>query len=136
MATATLAPKQGNAAVNTFVLRSTSANGAQWAVGSRSLSKPYTIDIARKIGNSSALGNDHVLVTINRTEGPTAPETKFATAKVTLDISIPRGVLSVTADMVNGMLAEMSSLLNDCAAVEEGLANHGNIIALIGGSDL
>jgi len=135
MASSTIAPKYGTSASNTFALRNTSAAGCEYAVAGRSLAKPYTVSILRKVGNSSATGNDHVIVSIRRTEA-NATTFKLSTGAVTLDISIPRDSATITADHMNEMLASLSSLLNDFAAVEDTLASHGNIITLLGGSDL
>jgi len=135
MASSTIAPKYGTSASNTFALRNTNSSGCEYAVSGRSLSKPYAITISRKVGNGSALGNDHVIVSIRRTEA-NATTFKLSTGNVTLDISIPRDSATLTTDMMNEMLASLSSLLNDYAAVEDTLASHGNIITLLGGADL
>jgi len=132
MATASFNAYKDNSTYDTFQLVSTTADGCQWKVASRDIALPYSVTLKRKIGSSGKLSNDHVLVTISRTERNSTTG-MLVTGSATLDISIPRDSATVSATTMRYLVGELASILNDDAALA---ASNTNRFALVGGNDL
>jgi len=98
------------------------------------LANPESIELVRKVGQPGAAGNDHVILRLVKAE-TNATSLKIATGVVTLDISIPRDTVAVTATMINDMLGALISLLDECSDTTA-TASRAKIIALISGASL
>jgi hypothetical protein len=134
LSSASISPKYGDTETVTYGLVSDNAAGAKWQVSGRSLGLPKTLELNRKVGAPGAMGNDHVILRFSQTEANTETG-KIATGSVTLDVSIPRDVATITQAMMNDLLGMLSSLLNDLGAVED-TASRANCIALLEGVNL
>lgn len=134
MSSTSLVPHYTGSTVKTFVLASENASGAKWLVSGRPLANPESIELVRKVGQPGAAGNDHVILRLVKAE-TNATSLKIATGVVTLDISIPRDTVAVTATMINDMLGALISLLDECSDTTA-TASRAKIIALISGASL
>jgi len=131
MATTTLTPYIDQTTQATFNLVSSGSTGARWLAAGRSIAEPYSVELIRKIGPSSASANDHVLVRVQRTDRNTTTG-KFATMSVTMDVSIPKDVSIITPTIQKNILGVMTSLLNEAVA---NAATTVNRTAVIEGRD-
>jgi len=134
MATATLTPYYSSAAQQTFTLASQGSDKVTWRdpAASRSLARPYIVELTRKLGQQNSKANDHVTLKISRSESAVStglPVTGF----VSLDISIPRDNTSISAANMQSMLGILGSLLFNSTATPATLTN---IASLVNGSDL
>lgn len=132
MASSSLLPYKNNTTTQTFALVSTSATGAKYQLSGRSLANPYVIEIQRKLTPANASGNDHVVLRVARTEA-NATTGKLATFQVLLDISVPKDISVLTSAVQKEVVSSLTSLLNECTAME---ATNANITSLIEGRDL
>jgi len=132
MASSQLQPYKDNTTQVTFVLVSTSATGATYQVSGGTLAEPFRIEIVRKIGPTSQVGNDHVIVRFTRSLR-NATTGKLSTCTISVDIGIPKDTSLFTATVMKETLALVASLLNDNAA---NAATSVNRTALIEGRDL
>jgi len=134
MASSTLAPYLSSTTTKSFSLASQGADLVLWRdpTTSRSLARPYTVSLIRKIGPQNAKGNDHVTLKISRTESNAATG-QPVTAYCSLDISIPRDTSCIAAGNVQELVALLGSLLFNSTATPATLTN---IIALVNGTDL
>lgn len=132
MASASLAPYKSNSATETFTSVGPIEGGYLFKVSGRGLATPYLIEVKRKFTSGSSASNDHTVLRIARTERNTTTG-KLATAQVLVDISIPKDTSILTAAVLKEMLAVLSSLLNECTAME---ATNAKITALVEGYDL
>lgn len=132
MASSTLTPKYDNSSSYTFVLVSTSADGATFKVDGRDLATPFEVNVQRKLTTGNKTGNDHVVVRMARTER-NATTAKLATAQVLVDISIPKDCSIITQAEQVKLLGAVSSLLNDNAALQ---ATTVARTALVNGRDI
>jgi hypothetical protein len=128
----TLTPFYASSGQYTLVPVSQDDQGATYKVAGRDLACPLGLEIQRKLTAPSALGNDHVVLRIFRTER-NATTSKLATMQVLVDISIPKDTSIITIAEQIKLVAAMASLFNEETALEAFLAN---IAALIGGGDL
>lgn len=132
MASSTLTAYETSSVTKAFALAQVSATATTYILSGRAISLPYKVSIERKIGNSNASSNDHVLLRISRIEA-NATTAKPATFQATLDISIPKDQSILTPVEQKKVLALIASMLNDGAAVG---ATNANTTALIEGRDL
>jgi hypothetical protein len=132
MASTSLTPFYASSGQYTFTLVTTSDSGATYKVAGRDLATPHLVEVQRKLTQPSALGNDHVVLRLARTERNTSTS-KLATMQVLIDISIPKDTSILTIAEQTKMLATAQSLLNESTATEASLTA---IAKLIGGSDL
>jgi len=132
MASSSLTPYYDNSNQETFALLTQGEKSTRYVVAGRSVSKPYAVDVIRKISSAGAKSNDHVIVRVFRVE--TNEDTGLpATGQVTLDISIPKDDATITVAYVKQMVGIMSSLLNDDATIG---AAPTAIASLVAGGDL
>lgn len=115
-----------------FSLVSTGQNLSNWKVAGRDLSLPYEVSVQRKLTPPSALGNDHVIVTIRGVER-NATTGKLVTGSVTMDISIPKDTATIGLNAMSQMVGYLSSLINDGGVLA---GTNTNRTAILGGRDL
>lgn len=132
MASSSISPYRNSANTVVFQLVSTTATGAKYIVSGRDIACPYSIDINRKLTQSSATGNDHVQIRVARVER-NATTQKLATCQAVVDISLPKDTSILTAAIQTELLNVMTSVFRDATA---SAATNANITALIEGRDL
>jgi len=128
MPSSSLTPYKASATQITYGLVGSSPTGAKWLVSGYGLGVPRTLEQTLKVGAPGASGNDHVILRLSQSD-ENSTTGKIATANLTLDISIPRDSATVTPTEIVELLGILSSLLNDCASVEDS-ANATNRTAL------
>jgi len=131
MASSTLVLKYNSTATRTYLLVSTTQNGARYMMSGRPIATPYVIELNRKI-NVNGTGNDHVSVRIARTE-QNVTSGKLATSQILCDFSIAKdqSILNQAAQKELGMI--LASLLMDGAAV---LDTPVSLTAVVEGRDI
>lgn len=134
MSSSSLTPHYTGSTTKTFTLVGESATGAKWLVSGRPLANPESVELIRKIGTNGNQANDHIILRLIKAE-TNSTTNKVATAVTTLDISIPRDTVTVTATMVNDMLGSLVSLLNELADTTA-TASRAKIISLLSGGSL
>lgn len=132
MASSSLALYKNDAATNTFLLVSTSKDGASYMMAGRDIATPYVVEIKRKLTAPNATANDHIQVRIARTER-NATTGKLATAQCLLDLSIPKDTSVLTAEVSEDLICCLGSLLRDNGAMTSAQTN---VTALVAGFDL
>jgi len=115
MPSATLTPYKNNTTQTSYSLVSSSEKGALWLVTGRALSKPAWIEVIRKIGPSSSLANDHLILRIGVTEA-NASTGKLSTGSVTVDFSTPKDQSVISSATMLDQSGVIASLLNDSVA--------------------
>jgi len=127
-----------NTGTSVYALQSTSATKTVWAKAGRSLAKPQTVSIERKIGGTGVTANDHIIVTVSQTEQSTISPFKLQTFSAKMDLSIPRDWTGFTggtnADMLK-RIANLVSVLNNAAALAVANSANTNLNAVVSGSD-
>lgn len=127
-----------NTGTTTYALQSTSATKTVWAVTGRSLAKPMSLVVERKIGTGSNKGNDHVIITVTQTEQSTLSPFGLTTFQAKLDLSIPRDWTGFTggtnADMLK-RIANLVSAINNSAALAVANSANAGLNAVVSGGD-
>lgn len=117
MASSTLSPYKNNTTTVAFALVSESPNGAKYQVSGRDIGLPFTLEIARKLTQPGAAGNDEVTVIIRRIE-KNATTGKLATFYSKHLISIPKDTSVLTQTVQKECLSLLASLFNESTAME------------------
>lgn len=131
MPSSSLTPYKTSAGQVTYSLIGSSPTAAKWSVSGYGLGVPRILEQTLKVGAPGAAANDHVIVRLSQSD-ENSTTGKIATANVTLDVSIPRDSATITSTEIVELLGILSSLLNDCASVEDS-ANATNRTALAEG---
>lgn len=117
MSSTTLSPYKDSTTTIVFNLVSESPNGVTYLVSGRSISRPFTLTVTRKLTALNAAGNDEITIQVKRTE-QNATSLKLATAYAKLTISIPKDQSVLTSTVQKELMAVIASLCNESTAME------------------
>jgi len=139
MASSSITLYDENTGTTVYALASQSGTKTVYLEAGRSLAKPKSITVERKLSANGSSANDHIIVTVSQTEASTIAPFKLQTFSAKLDVSIPRDLTGFASGNTTDLLKRLSnltSLLNHKVAMNVANSANTELQAIISGMDV